>query len=487
MKYLVLTLCLYMAHVGCQQQQHEQRMSAAAMTSSVTSSQLPDQAMSASLETVVVVPLSHIDSILPFDSFKSFTYVSPQANASTTINSMEPTATVNHTTEQPIYAAAAQAEAQASVQLNKASSNAASHTNESSMTQIKTSSASSIPPLSSSSSSVVSPPAAEVNPSKSKAPVLAKMDIKANAQIPPKTSMAQATNPPNNPKAVPPPPPPPAANKASPSPAPPAAAAAAQANNKAKVVAPNAAAASISTTTATTTATATVTATATATVTKSITATKTVTLSYEDAAEKRMKSCYRKNRKVPFSQYWIPKENEWDETNDGERVFLGGDEKVTLNDTHHKPLGQVTPQMYDKCKMEGTCLLDNGDLINIDNTTDNFIKVGGRGREHNVFGLGSGAQNLVPYISVAVNDIPYGQKLYISKLDGVDLGYGIKHNGCVRVDDDSWSFEYLEDEVSIKYAECELKNYVTKQHLALVKATSNEKIIPSLMNATYKH
>lgn len=93
------------------------------------------------------------------------------------------------------------------------------------------------------------------------------------------------------------------------------------------------------------------------------------------------------------------------------------------------------------CAMMLQCLLDNGDLINIDNTTDNFIKVGGRGREHNVFGLGSGAQNLVPYISIAANDIPYGQKLYISKLDGVDLGYGIKHNGCVRVDDDSWSFE----------------------------------------------
>ncbi|GAN03055.1 hypothetical protein MAM1_0033d02506 [Mucor ambiguus] len=443
MKHFLLTLCLYMAHVGCQQQQHEQRMSAT--TLSITGnhgSQLPDQKMSSSLETVVLVPLSHIDSILPFESFKSFTYVPPQANASTTINSMEPTATESHT-EQPIHAAAA---AQASVNLNNTPSNAA---------------------------------------------VLAKLDAKSSAQIPSKTS-TEATNLPNNSKpvslpsaaneALPPPPPPP-----------PPAAAAAQANDKVKAAALNAAASPAASVT-----------TVTATVTESVTTTATVTLSYEDAADKRMKSCYRKNRKVPFSQYWIPKENEWDETNDGKRVFLGGNEKVKLNDAHNKPLGEVTALMYDKCKMEGTCLLDNGDLINIDNTTDNFIKVGGRGREHNVFGLGSGAQNLVPYISVAVNDIPYGQKLYISKLDGVDLGYGIKHNGCVRVDDDSWSFEScqidffvlsyvdylwldLEDEVSIKYAECELKNYVTAQHLALVKATSNEKIIPSLMNATYKH
>lgn len=86
-------------------------------------------------------------------------------------------------------------------------------------------------------------------------------------------------------------------------------------------------------------------------------------------------------------------------------------------------------------------MLDTGDLINLDNGTKNFIKVGNKGREKNVFGLGSGAQNLVPFVSVAANDIPNGQKLYIPQLDGLDLGGGIKHNGCVRVDDDSWSFD----------------------------------------------
>lgn len=84
--------------------------------------------------------------------------------------------------------------------------------------------------------------------------------------------------------------------------------------------------------------------------------------------------------------------------------------------------------------------MENGDLINIDNSTKSFIKVGQKGRRHNVFGLGSGAQNLVPFVSVAANDIPYGQTLYIEKLDGLDLGDNQKHNGCVRVDDDSWSF-----------------------------------------------
>lgn len=173
-----------------------------------------------------------------------------------------------------------------------------------------------------------------------------------------------------------------------------------------------------------------------------------------------------------------------------------------------------------KLKRLKKCLLDTGDLINIDNGTKSFIKVGGKGRDKNVFGLGSGAQNLVPFVSVAANDIPNGQKLYISQLDGLDLGGGIRHNGCVRVDDDSWSFDckksnakvlftnsfillacqvdwfvlsyvdYLwldiDDEVSVKYADdCQLKNYVTKHHLASVKATDNEKVIPSLLNAKY--
>jgi hypothetical protein len=85
--------------------------------------------------------------------------------------------------------------------------------------------------------------------------------------------------------------------------------------------------------------------------------------------------------------------------------------------------------------------LENGDLINLDNSTNSFIKVGKPGRVNNVFGLGSGSQNLVPFISVAANDLPLGQKLYIPELDGVNLGGGMTHNGCVRVDDDGWSFD----------------------------------------------
>lgn len=68
----------------------------------------------------------------------------------------------------------------------------------------------------------------------------------------------------------------------------------------------------------------------------------------------RLRPCYRENRKVPFSQYWIPKENEWDETNNGKRVYLGGNVKKRLMDNNNVELGLVPVDMYEKCHMEGT-------------------------------------------------------------------------------------------------------------------------------------
>ncbi|KAI8885899.1 hypothetical protein K501DRAFT_178942 [Backusella circina FSU 941] len=213
-------------------------------------------------------------------------------------------------------------------------------------------------------------------------------------------------------------------------------------------------------------------------------------------------TCYGRG-KVSFTQFWIPIENRWDEDNDGERVYLGENQKVDLLDKSGNLLATIPISMHEKCKMEGTCLLENGDIINIDNTTNSFIRVGGHGRENNVFGLGSGSQNLVPFISVASNDLPYGQKLYIKQLDGLDLGKGRIHNGCVRVDDDSWSFNgcqidffvltYLDylwldldlDRVNVKLANCELKNYILKEDMEYIKATNKEEIIPSLMEAKY--
>ncbi|KAI8061525.1 uncharacterized protein B0P05DRAFT_557389 [Gilbertella persicaria] len=210
-------------------------------------------------------------------------------------------------------------------------------------------------------------------------------------------------------------------------------------------------------------------------------------------------TCYQ--QRVAFSQYWIPRENEWDESNDGDRMFLGATNKNTpLYDKEHKEITKVSAEMHEKCLMEGTCLLENGDLINIDNVDiPTFIKIGEAGRSHTVFGLGSGSQNLVPYVSVAASDLPYGQKLYIHELDGQELGNDMVHNGCVRVDDSSWSFDAchidlfvptyidylwldLDEQATIELVDdCELQNYISIHHLIQMKATLNTSIIPLLL------
>lgn len=85
-------------------------------------------------------------------------------------------------------------------------------------------------------------------------------------------------------------------------------------------------------------------------------ATAAVHLEANVDAEKNIKPCYRSNKMVTFSQYWIPRQNDWDETNDGKRVFLGGKLLRRMNDANGKELGWVPVEMYDKCKMEGTVM-----------------------------------------------------------------------------------------------------------------------------------
>jgi hypothetical protein len=86
--------------------------------------------------------------------------------------------------------------------------------------------------------------------------------------------------------------------------------------------------------------------------------TQTVHLIANAEAEKQVKSCYRTGKKITFSQYWIPRQNEWDETNDGERIFLGGDVLRRMDDRNGKELGWAPVEMYNKCQMEGTVKAD---------------------------------------------------------------------------------------------------------------------------------
>jgi hypothetical protein len=87
--------------------------------------------------------------------------------------------------------------------------------------------------------------------------------------------------------------------------------------------------------------------------------------------------------------------------------------------------------------MEGTGLLKNGVMVNLDEGKNTFMKVN---RKDTPYGVGNDGNSLTPWVSVASNDLKHGSKLFIKELKGVKLPDGKTHNGCVRVDDQGWSF-----------------------------------------------
>lgn len=128
--------------------------------------------------------------------------------------------------------------------------------------------------------------------------------------------------------------------------------------------------------------------------------------------------------------------------------------------------------------MEGTGLLKDGVMVNLDEGNDTFLKVN---RKKDPYGIGSEDDvPLVPWVSVASNDLDRGTKLYVKELDGQKLPDGKTHNGCVRVDDEGWSFDdcqldffvlefsaykkldnEIPETVTVEKKDCEIKNYVT--------------------------
>lgn len=57
---------------------------------------------------------------------------------------------------------------------------------------------------------------------------------------------------------------------------------------------------------------------------------------------------------VTFTQYWVSKENSWDETNAGQRVWLGLDKSARLLTIRNETIAFVSQNTHKKCSMEGT-------------------------------------------------------------------------------------------------------------------------------------
>ncbi|KAI9308184.1 hypothetical protein BJ944DRAFT_237219 [Cunninghamella echinulata] len=193
--------------------------------------------------------------------------------------------------------------------------------------------------------------------------------------------------------------------------------------------------------------------------------------------EKRLKSCYKH---ATFTQYWIPKQGDKDMTNDGDDITLNGPKSKTLKNKHGKTIAKVDKHTYEKFQMEGTGLLKNGKMVNLDSDKNTFLEVN---RKKTPYGLGSDDHiGLEPWVSVASNDLDVGETVYVKELDGVKLPDGKVHNGCVRVDDEGWSFDdcqldffvlqfeaykklekIIPEHVTVKQKKCKVLSYVTNE------------------------
>lgn len=147
-------------------------------------------------------------------------------------------------------------------------------------------------------------------------------------------------------------------------------------------------------------------------------------------------NCYNSDT-AKFTQYWIPKQGTKDMDNNGDIITLTGKPAYRILSSNNTLIAKVDRNTYNKCEMEGTCILANGDLLNIGNTLNRFDILDPKRLP---FGSGNDDNPLVPFVSVAANDIPIGTVVYVKQLDGLKLPNGMLHNGCVRVDDRGWSF-----------------------------------------------
>ncbi|ORX64400.1 hypothetical protein K493DRAFT_372559 [Basidiobolus meristosporus CBS 931.73] len=135
-------------------------------------------------------------------------------------------------------------------------------------------------------------------------------------------------------------------------------------------------------------------------------------------------------KKVKMTYYWISEESDF-----------SGPKDVHLRSCSGEVLATVSRQFASAARMEGTAILGNGKVINLQcDCNGGYSCFSFINEKLYPFGLGEKDNALVPFVSVAANDISYGTTLMVEQLKGIKLPNGQIHNGCVRVDDQGWSF-----------------------------------------------
>ena len=144
--------------------------------------------------------------------------------------------------------------------------------------------------------------------------------------------------------------------------------------------------------------------------------------------------------KAKLTYYWIAIEKE---------ESGSGSKDVQLRTCGGKDIKKVTRHFAERAHMEGTARLDNGVLVNLGNCLNKCDLKKGKfdcfeildGNKF-LWGMGNRDNNIVPFVSVAHNSLKYGTTVEIKQFKGLTLAgtNGAKHNGCVVVHDEGWSF-----------------------------------------------
>ncbi|KAI7898979.1 uncharacterized protein BX663DRAFT_460832 [Cokeromyces recurvatus] len=169
---------------------------------------------------------------------------------------------------------------------------------------------------------------------------------------------------------------------------------------------------------------------------KNLTSKKTTKKSSKKSSTKKTLSSQNKEvRKklqsnASFTYYWIAQPSD----------YKGGKD-VNVKTCAGKTIGSVGENYADALVMEGTGVVGSK-IVNLGGCTCIGYKCFELvDKKTDPYGLTSYGSPLRPYVTIASNDIKRNSKIYVPSLDGWKVpGSSKTHNGCLLVDDESWSF-----------------------------------------------
>ncbi|KAI8643089.1 hypothetical protein BD408DRAFT_442968 [Parasitella parasitica] len=162
----------------------------------------------------------------------------------------------------------------------------------------------------------------------------------------------------------------------------------------------------------------------------SLAAKKTTTKKTSKKSSSKKEVRKKLQSKSAFTYYWIAQPSD----------YTGG-KSVSVKTCSGKTIGSVGENYADALVMEGTGVVGSK-IVNLGGCSCSGYKCFELvDKDSDPFGLTSFGTPLRPYVTIASNDIKKNTKIFVPALVGWKVpGSSKAHNGCLLVDDQSWSF-----------------------------------------------